>query len=114
MGFIKRMDQNVANTGLVSEWKNGGGNRLFERQLLFCRVCGYCIVLTKIKAMILCIFWLFEEMHSRQFFWNIQRKANYPRTIQEFKISHQTFVMITQNIVRRILNEDVFPTHLGI
>ena len=38
------------NTGLVSEWKNGGGTRLF------CRVRGFCIVLTKIKAMSPCLF----------------------------------------------------------
>ena len=30
------------------------------------------IVLTKIKAMSLCLFWVFEEMLSMQFFWNIQ------------------------------------------
>ena len=39
------------------------------------------IVLTKIKAISLCLFCLFEEMLSVQFFWNIQRKANYPRAI---------------------------------
>ena len=27
MGFVNRMDQNVAK---VSEWKNGGGPRMFE------------------------------------------------------------------------------------
>ena len=34
------------------------------------------IVLTKIKVMSLCLFWLFKEMLSMQFFWNIQMKAN--------------------------------------
>ena len=45
------------------------------------RVHGYCIVLTEVKAMSLCLFWLFEKILSMQFFWNIQRKANYPRAI---------------------------------
>ena len=40
--------------------------------------------------MSLCLFWLFEEMLSMQFFWNIQRRVNYLRAIQEFKLSHQT------------------------
>ena len=42
------------NIGLVSEWKFGGGTRLFEWQLLYFRVRGYCIVLTKIKIMRFC------------------------------------------------------------
>ena len=94
------------NTGLVSERKNGGGTRLFEQQMLFFRVRGYCIVSTKIKTMSLCFFWLFEKMLSMQLFWNIQRKVNYPRVILEFEISHiSTFVMVTQNIIRCNLNQ---------
>ena len=50
-----------------------------------CRVRGFCIVLTKIKTMSLCLFRLFEEMLSMQFFWNTQRKRNYPRAIWEFE-----------------------------
>ena len=46
MGFVKRMDHNVANRiGLYR------GTRLFEWQMLFFRVRGYYIVLTRIKAM---------------------------------------------------------------
>ena len=66
------------NTRLAYEWKNDGGTRLFEWYMLFFRVRGYYIVLTKIKAMSLCLFWLFEEMLSMQFFWNIQRRVKYP------------------------------------
>ena len=66
------------STGLVSEWKSGGGPRLFESSMLFFSERGYCVVLTKIKAMNLCLFWLFKEILSMQFFWNIQRKANDP------------------------------------
>ena len=77
------------NTGLVTVCLNGRS----------CSSGCVGIVLTKIKATSLYLLWLFEEMLSIQFFWNIQRKANYPRAIQEFEISHQTFVIMTQNIV---------------
>ena len=30
MGFVKRMEHNVAKHRLASEWKNGGGKRSFE------------------------------------------------------------------------------------
>ena len=73
-----------------------------------CMVHGYCITLTKIKAMSLCLFRLFEEMLSMEIFWNIQREANYPRAILEFEIFHQTFVLMTQNIVSCNLNACVF------
>ena len=43
------------NTGLVSEWKNGGGTSFFEWWMLFFRMREYCIILTKIKAMSLCL-----------------------------------------------------------
>ena len=76
--------------------------------MLLFRVCGCCVVLTKIKVMRLCLFWLFEEMLPMQFFWNIERKTNYPRAKEESEISHQAFVMKTQNIVRCNLNAGVF------
>ena len=49
MGFVNRMDQNMAkywypNEKIVVEW-----------QILLFRVLGYCIVSTKIKAMSLCL-----------------------------------------------------------
>ena len=49
--------------------------------MLFFRVRGYCIELNKIKAMSIYLFWIFEEMLSMKFFWNIQRKRNYPWAI---------------------------------
>ena len=112
MGFVNRMDQNVAKYRISIQMKNGN-TRLFEWQMLLFRVHGYCIVLTKIKSMSLCLFWLFEEMLSMQFFWNIQRKANYPRAIQEFEISHKMF-MKTQNIIRCNLNASLFRTPSSI
>ena len=42
----------------------------------------------------------FREMLSMQFFWNIQRKANYPSILE---ISHQMFVMMTQHITTKQL-----------
>ena len=39
--------------------------------MLFLTVCRYCIVLTKMKAMSLCLFYLFEKMLLIQLFWNI-------------------------------------------
>ena len=114
-GFCQK---NGSERGQAQDWypneKNGGGTRLFEQQMLFFRVPWYCIVLTKIKAMILCLFWLFEEMLSMQFFRNIQRNANYPQAIQEFEISHQTFVMMKQKIVRPNQNAGVFRTSSSI
>ena len=60
--------------------------------------------------MSLCLFLLFEEMMSMQFFWNIQMKADYPWDMQEFEIYHQMFVMMTQNIIKCNLNKDLFRT----
>ena len=81
-GFCQK---NGSERGQTQDWylneKNGDGTRLFERYMLFFWVRGYCIVLTKIKAMSLYLFWLFEEMLSMLFFWNIQRKTNYPWAI---------------------------------
>ena len=61
MGFVNRMDQNMAkywypNEKIVVEW-----------QILLFRVLGYCIVSTKIKAMSLCLLQLFEEIFSEIF-----------------------------------------------
>ena len=84
---------------------------------LNCRCCSsVCagIVLTKIKAMSLYLFWLSEEMLSMKFCWNIQRKTNYPRAMQEFEISHHIFVMMPKNIVRRNLNAGKFRTPSSI
>ena len=39
----------------------------FEKQMLLSRVCGYCIVLTYIKAMSLCLFCLFERCYQCKF-----------------------------------------------
>ena len=47
--------------------------------------------------MSLCLFLLFKEILSVQFFWNIQRKADYPRAMQEFEMPHQMFVMMTKH-----------------
>ena len=74
MGFINRMARAWPIIGLVSERKNGGGPRLFEWQMLFFRVRGYCIVSTKMKAMSLCPFQFFKDILLVQFFLNIQRK----------------------------------------
>ena len=63
-----------------------------------------------VKAMSLYLFWCLEQMLSVQFFWNIQRKTNYPRVIYEFQISHQTFVMMTPKIVRCNLNIGILKT----
>ena len=87
---------------------------MFEWQILFFRVRGYCLVLTKIKAMKSLPVLVFQRVLSVQFFWDIQRKANYPRAIQEFEIPHQTFVMMAQNIVRCNLNAGVFRNYSSI
>ena len=39
-------------TGLISEWKNGGGPILLEQSMLFFRMGGCCNVLTEMKLMI--------------------------------------------------------------
>ena len=39
------------SAGLASKWKNGSGPLLIEWWILLVRVRGYCVVLTKIKAM---------------------------------------------------------------
>ena len=75
-------------------YQQNGSKRLFEWWMLFVMVRGYCIILTKIKTMSICLFWLFEEILSKQYFCNIQRKANYPRAVQKFEISHQVYIKI--------------------
>ena len=52
MGFVNRMDQNVANYWYPNE-KMVMVSVLFEWQIFLFRVRGYCIVLTKIKVMVL-------------------------------------------------------------
>ena len=76
-----------SSTRLVFQWKNGGGPRLLKWSILFFRMRGSCIILTKMKAMSL------SASPSLQFFWNIQRKADHPRAMQEFRMSHQMSVM---------------------
>ena len=56
-----------AVTGLVSMWKNDCGPCLFEWWMLFPRVRGYCTVLTKMKALSVCLFQCFETIY---FQWN--------------------------------------------
>ena len=46
--------------------------------------------------------------------WKIHRKADYPRAIQEFKISLQMFVIMTQSITRSDLDTYVFRTPSNI
>ena len=70
--------------------------------MLFFRVRGYCILLTKIEAISLCLSWLFEEVLSMLYLWNIERKTNYPRAIWEFEISHQTFVIWQKTLLDAI------------
>ena len=79
MGFVKRMDQNVAKHRIGIQMKMKV--RISLNGTNFSSGCVGIIVLTKIKAMSLCLFWLFEEMLSMQFFWNIQRKENYHQAI---------------------------------
>ena len=64
--------QNGLEHSQVQDWypnfKSGCGPRLFKQLvLLFFRMYGYCIVLIKMKAMSLYLFWFFEEMFSVQF-----------------------------------------------
>ena len=56
MGFVNRMDQNMTNYRLVSRWRNSGDPHLFEWWMFIFKVGGYCIVLTKMKAMNLSFF----------------------------------------------------------
>ena len=56
MGFVNRMDQSMTNYRLVSRWRNSGDPHLFEWWMFIFKVGGYCIVLTKMKAMNLSFF----------------------------------------------------------
>ena len=72
MGLVNRMDQNMAKYRVgIQMKKKGGGPGLFEWGMLLFKVCGYCIVLAKMTTIILCLFWISEEMLSMQFFWKI-------------------------------------------
>ena len=88
------------SAGLVSERKNGGSPRLLEWMILFFSMFGYCIILAKIKGVILSLSWLIERISLMQFVLNIQWKADYPWAMCEFEISHQMFVMVTQKIIK--------------
>ena len=60
-GFSKGWTRAFPRTRLVSKWKNGGGPRLlicskFQYWMLFFRMHGCCITLTKMKSMSLCLF----------------------------------------------------------
>ena len=48
MGFVNRMDQNVAKYKIGIQMKKIGGPGLFKWQMLLLRLHGYCIVLPKI------------------------------------------------------------------
>ena len=53
--FSKGWTRAFPSTRLVSEWKNGGGSRLlkcsmFRCKMLFFRMHGCCIILTKMKS----------------------------------------------------------------
>ena len=63
-------------TGLVSRWKSSGGPRLFEWQVLFFRVWGYCILLTKMKTYCQCNFT--EIFKGRQIILEPCRNSKYP------------------------------------
>ena len=58
--------------------------------------------------------WISEETLSTQIFWDIQRKANYARAVQECEISHQMFVMMTKKIIRCNVNPGIFRTPSNI
>ena len=70
MSFVNRMDQSLGNYGIGIRMKNDG-LCFFEWQILFLRVRGYCIELTKMKAISLCLFQFFKDILSMQFFLNI-------------------------------------------
>ena len=44
-----------SGTRLVSEWKSGGDRHLLKWSMLFFRMCGSCIMLTKMKTISLCL-----------------------------------------------------------
>ena len=59
--FSKGWTRAFPSTRLVSEWKNGGGPRLLKCSMFWCwmlffRMHGCCITLTKMKSMSLCLF----------------------------------------------------------
>ena len=79
------------NIGLVSEWKNGAGTRLFELQLFFFRVHGYCIVLTKINTMRCCQCNFSGIFKGRQIITEPNRNSKYPIRCLLDAIWNQTY-----------------------
>ena len=77
--FPKEWIRTWPNTGLVSEWKKVVAPVCLNGKC--CSLGCMGIVLTKIKGMNLCLYWVLEEMLSMQFFWNNQRKTNYLQAI---------------------------------
>ena len=68
MGFVNRMDEHLPKHRIgirMKKWQSDP--QLFERQMLFFSVCGYCIILI-MKLMSDCPSYLFEEMLSMQLF----------------------------------------------
>ena len=112
MGFVNRMDQSMANYRIGIQMKKCWWSPFVWMVDVVLR--AHCVVLTKMKAMSLCLFYFFENTFSIQFFWNIQRKADYPRAMQEFEISHQMLVIMSQSISRCNLNTAVLRTSLSI
>ena len=53
--FSTGWTRTFSRTRLVSEWKNGVGPRLFKWSMLFFKMREFCIILTKMKAMSLCL-----------------------------------------------------------
>ena len=53
--FSTGWTRTFSSTRLVSEWKSGGGCRLLKWSMLFFRMRRSCIILTKMKAMRLCL-----------------------------------------------------------
>ena len=70
MGFVNRIDQNVA--------KHSTGIQI-EKWWWYPFAWMVYVVLQKFSSLYL--YQLFEEMLLMQFFWNIQRNADYPWAI---------------------------------
>ena len=69
MGFVNKMDHNLANYRYPNE------KMVVVHLYLTGRCCSsYCIVLRKMKAMSFCLFLLFEDMLLMQFFLKYSKK----------------------------------------
>ena len=81
MGFVNRMDQLLVKHRIDVQMKKLWWSLVVKLRYLddaVLQVCEYCIILT-MKMVSVCLSYFFEEMLSMQFFWNTQRKADYPR-----------------------------------